>query len=227
MDIAKIKRIIAGEIIYTSYPGLAMKKWREIFKITQKDLAKALGITPSTLSDYEKGRRKSPGAFFIKRFVDVLFSLDAQRGGVITKQLMDDEESMNEFFERYDFSQSITLEKFAELIEGNIVTNHNKMKEKIYGYTILDSIKIILDMPFEYFPRLYGGIIDRAFIFLGVSTGRSPMVVLRVAPTKPKAVVLHNIKKIDPLAIKISEREEVPILTTFLDVSEIKKRLMI
>jgi len=82
-------------------------------------------------------------------------------------------------------------------------------------------------MPFSYFQNLYGNVNERVFIFMGVSTGRSPMVVLRVSPSKPSAVVLHNIEKakLDKLAVKISEKERVPIIITKMPISEIKKVL--
>jgi len=59
----------------------------------------------------------------------------------------------------------------------------------------------------------------------GGSTGRSPMVVIRVSPSKPSLVVLHGIKKVDKLALKLSEKEQVPIVVTQLDISQIKERL--
>ena len=60
-----------------------------------------------------------------------------------------------------------------------------------------------------------------------MSTGRSPFVVLRVSPTKPSAVILHNLDpaKVDKLAMKISEKEKIPIIVTKMPVSEIKKVL--
>ena len=56
----KLKLRIAGEISLSEDPGSTMKKWREIFGITQGELAKAIGISVSTISDYESNRRKPP-----------------------------------------------------------------------------------------------------------------------------------------------------------------------
>jgi len=72
---------------------------------------------------------------------------------------------------------------------------------------------------------LYGGIADRAMIFLGVSTGRSPMVVIRVAPIKPKIVVFLNLDNIDELAKEIAKREKIPIVSTTLSVDQLKEVL--
>ena len=82
-------------------------------------------------------------------------------------------------------------------------------------------------MPFSNFQKLYGNVNDRVFIFTGVSTGRSPLVVVRVSSSKPSAVVLHNIDptKVDKLALKISERERIPMIATNMSVEKIKDAL--
>jgi len=54
-----------------------------------------------------------------------------------------------------------------------------------------------------------------------VSTGRSPLVALRVTSFKPGAVVLHGIKRVDEMALKIAEIEQIPVLTTLMDVDDI------
>ena len=82
-------------------------------------------------------------------------------------------------------------------------------------------------MPFTYFQNLYGNINERVFIFTGVTTGRSPMVVIRVNPSKPSAVVFQGIDmdKMDKLALKISERERIPIIVTKTSGEKIKEAL--
>ncbi|MEM3422594.1 MAG: helix-turn-helix domain-containing protein [Candidatus Bilamarchaeaceae archaeon] len=224
----QVKREIAGEITLSSNPGETMRKWREIFEISQVELARFMKVSVSTISDYEGGRRKSPGTAVIHRFVEALFAIDASKGGKITQKFAEREKSPQEFFETHEFARSIPLSDFANLIKGEIITNKDIVEsKKIYGYTLIDSIKVILDMPLSYFQNLYGNINERVFIFMGVSTGRSPMVVLRVSPSKPSAVVLHNIEpsKIDKLALKISEKEKLPIIVTKMPISDIKKVL--
>ncbi len=221
----KIKLMITGEIVMSDSPGEVMRKWREIFNISQSELASYLNITSSTISDYEGNRRKNPGIKVIKRFVNAIFEIDAKRGGEITKRLMMSERE-SDYYETKEFARSITVEDLVKLIDGEVLTNKDLIGElKIYGYTLIDSLKVILDMPYEEFPKLYGTVGERAFIFIGVSTGRSPLVVIRVAPVKPKAVVLVGIKKVDELALKISERERIPIIITQKDVKEIKEKL--
>lgn len=221
----KIKLEIAGEISLSDQVGATMKKWREIFNISQVELAHHLGISVSTISDYEANRRKNPGTGVIKRFVNSLFEIDRQKGGVISQKLLDGEKNVEEYFKVHEFARGIRIQDFVNLIEGKIVTNQDLADNQIYGYTLIDSLKVILEMPFSYFPRMYGNVSERAFIFTGVSTGRSPMVVIRVSPSKPSAVVLHGLEDVDKLALKISEKERIPLIITKTDISKIEERL--
>ncbi|MFH1094911.1 MAG: transcriptional regulator [Candidatus Micrarchaeota archaeon] len=222
----KLKTEIAGEISLSQYPGSTMKKWREIFAITQTDLANHLKLSCSTISDYEGNRRKSPGTGIIRRFVDSLFDIDKSRGNIILSKLTSGIEKSDQFFETHEFATSMSAVDFAKVLNAKVVANEDLMKvKKIYGYTLMDSLKIILEMPFNQFPKLYGTMSERAFIFTQVSTGRSPMVVIRVTPMKPSLVVLHGIDEVDALALKIAEREQIPVLVTKMDVSKIREAL--
>ncbi len=224
----KIKMEIAGEISLSDDPGATMRKWREIFSISQVELAKHLGITVSTISDYEGNRRKSPGTHVVRRFVMALFDIDQTKGGHIASKFREKEKPVSEYFEVHEFARSISLKDFVELIGGKVLTNADILEaKKIYGYTLIDSIKVILDMPFSYFQNLYGNVNQRVFIFTGISTGRSPFVVVRVSPSKPSAIVLHNIEpdKVDKLAMKISDRERIPMIVTRMSVEDIKESL--
>lgn len=71
---------IAGSVVLSDNPPQQLKFWRKKFGIKQADLAKKMAITPSVLSDYEKGRRPSPGANFIKRYLQALYELASQNG---------------------------------------------------------------------------------------------------------------------------------------------------
>ncbi|MFH1521104.1 MAG: helix-turn-helix domain-containing protein [Candidatus Micrarchaeota archaeon] len=224
----KIKMEIAGEISLSEDPGATMRKWREIFNISQVELAKHLDITVSTISDYEGNRRKSPGTGVVKRFVNALFDIDRIKGGGIAQKFREKEKPVSEYFEVHEFARSILLKDFVKLIDGRVLTNGDLVEtKKIYGYTLIDSIKVILDMPFSYFQNLYGNVNERVFIFTGVSTGRSPFVVIRVSSSKPSAVVLHNLDsgKVDKLAIKISERERIPMIATNMTIEKMKDAL--
>lgn len=219
---------IAGEISLSEDPGATMRKWREIFSISQVELAKHLGITVSTISDYEGNRRKSPGTAVIRRFVTAIFDIDKAKGGSITQKLTEKQKPVSEYFEVHEFARSISLKDFVKLVDGKVISNTDLIEtKKIYGYTLIDSIKVILEMPFSYFQNLYGNVNERVFIFTGVSTGRSPLVVVRVSSSKPSAIVLHNIDptKVDKLAMRISEKERIPLIVSNIPIESIKDAL--
>ncbi len=66
---------IAGCIVMSDSPSRELKVWRSKFGIKQAELARKMEITPSVLSDYEKGRRPSPGVGFIKKYLLALYEL--------------------------------------------------------------------------------------------------------------------------------------------------------
>jgi putative transcriptional regulator len=71
---------VAGSVVLSESPAHQLKYWRKQYGIKQADLARKMKITPSVLSDYEKGRRPSPGVNFIKRYLLALHELTKQAG---------------------------------------------------------------------------------------------------------------------------------------------------
>jgi putative transcriptional regulator len=225
----QLKEKIAGEITLSESPGSTMKKWRELFGVSQIELAKQIKIAASTISDYESNRRPSPGVGVIKRFVDTLFEMDESRGGNVVRSLENmptGKEKTNSSYRTKEFSIPISGVDFCRIIEGKIIVNPNYLENmKLFGYTTLDSVRVILEISPQEYPKLFGPTTERAFIFENVSTGRSPMVVIRVAPIKPKIVVIQGITTMDKLAIKLAQVEKIPLVTTKLDMAEISARL--
>ena len=221
---------IAGEIALSKDPGSSMKKWREIFGVSQTELAEVLKISSSTISDYEGGRRKSPGIGVVARLVESLIDIDKNRGGKVKKQLEKNFSPKSDVFDLAEFSKAIDGKKFAEIIKADCVANPGKLKEiQIYGYSIIDSLKVILDVPVHEYIKMYGKTPERALIFMQVGSGRSPMIAVKVGrfstEMRPSIVVLHGIDKVDPIAQKIAESEKIPLLITTTPVEEIKKAL--
>ena len=97
----------------------------------------------------------------------------------------------------------------------------------IWGYTLIDSLKAIVEMLPDQFQKIYGRSTARALIFTGVHTGRSSMVAVRVSNLKPGAVVLQGMEPVDvdPIAVRIAEVENIPLLTTHFSVDEITSAL--
>jgi putative transcriptional regulator len=97
----------------------------------------------------------------------------------------------------------------------------------IYGYTIIDSVKAIIELMPDQFQKIYGRSTARALIFTGVSSGKSAMVAVRVTNLKPGAVILQGLEvtEVDPMAVKIAEVENIPLLTTSISLEEITSAL--
>ena len=81
---------MAGEIVFSEKPGDTLKKWREIFGLTQKEMADLLEINPSVVCDFEKGRRDSPGIKTVKKMVDTMILYDENNGNKVINSRIDD-----------------------------------------------------------------------------------------------------------------------------------------
>lgn len=217
---------IAGEITLSDNPGASLKKWREIFDITQTELADHLGVTSSTISDYESNRRESPGINIIQRFINALIEIDKGKGGWTVKRLSEQDESERPY-ELVNLPTPMESQDFVEdVLDGEILTNEDKLEgSKVYGSTFIDSLRAIVELPCDEFINIYGSTTERALVFTNVSMGRSPLVAVRVTELKPSLIVLHNLKEIDNIAMKISKVEEVPLVKTILPLEEIKDRM--
>ncbi len=222
IDVLKDK--ISGDIVFSDNPGKALRKWRKIFEVSQKELAEKLGISPSVISDYESDRRKSPGISFVKKLITALFEIDKERGYKVISKYRDLISGLNldVIIDMREFNRSLKFDEFVEILSGDVVVNTER---SVNGYTIIDSIKAILTLSAYDFYKLYGYTSERALIFTRVTTGRSPMVAVRVANLKPSVVVLHGLKKVDEIAVKLAEIDKVGLIVTNLSVDEIVERL--
>ncbi len=226
---------IAGEITLSSDPGGSMKKWREIFAVHQTELAGFLKVSSSTISDYEGGRRKNPGIGVIARFVNALIEIDKNRGGKVVKQLEKDfAQERSTAFESHEFTSGLKATELVKKVNGEIVCLPHKIKEEtVFGYTIIDSIKMILEVPVHEYMMIYGKTPNRVLVFRHVENGRSPMIAVKVGrfstDMKPSLIILNGVfsadKPVDPLAIKIAESEKIPLVTTAMPIEELIKAL--
>jgi putative transcriptional regulator len=207
-----IARRIAGEIILSSNPGRTFRKWREIFNLTQIRLANNLQITPSVISDYEKGRR-SPGTRFIKRFVLALISINEEDGGLFLKELSRLAITPSDaIIDVREFPVAVEGRQVSEAVKGQPLACEKLLRRSIYGYTILDSVKAIQTLSSTDAYRVFGITTERALVFTNVTKGRSPMVAVRVHPLKPRMIIIHGPEKVDDLALQLAEVEQIPLV---------------
>jgi len=219
---------IAGEITLSQNPGETLRKWRRNFGITQTDLSTYLGISPSVISDYESGRRRSPGIMIVSKIIDALLKIDENRGCNILRayeNLFGDILGLDAICSICEYPEPIRLSELAVKLDAVVIFGNTGIS--IWGYTIIDSVKAIVDLMPDQFQKIYGRSTARALIFTGVTSGKSPMVAVRVSNLKPGAVILQGLvpDDVDPVAVKIAEVENIPLLTTPISVDEISSAL--
>ncbi|NLM29283.1 MAG: transcriptional regulator, partial [Methanomicrobiales archaeon] len=145
------------------------------------------------------------GGRFIKKFAKILYS-----------EFDDDV-----IYDIHEYASPVGLPDFAGTIDA--ATLCGSMDQTIYGYTVINSLNAILQLSSSEFNRIYGWSTERALIFTDVSTGKSPMVAIRVTPFKPRCVVLQGItpEEVHPLIPGLAERDRITILCTEMDVETI------
>lgn len=220
----QLREKIAGEITLSADAGKTIRKWREEFGISQQELAKQLGISPSVISDYESGRRKSPGISIVRRLVDGLIDLDERSGGEVLKRY-DLGEKHDCIISINEFRTSVSAQEFVDIMEGESLTPGVPLERYIHGYTVIDSIRAITSLSSFDYLKIYGWSSERALIFTGVKFGRSPMIAIRAHPLKPSIVCYHRPEHVDDLAIKLATIENIPLVKITLPVGTIVDRL--
>ena len=220
----EFRQKIAGEITLSPDPGKTIRKWREEFGLSQHQLAEALGVSHSVVSDYESGRRKSPGVNVIRKMVDAFIELDIQNGSPVISRY-NPNYKLDCIISMEEFPGGIPMDRFIESFGGRNLNPDRVLTKSVFGYTIVDSIKAILSLGSEDYLKIYGSNTERALIFTNVHFGRSPMIAVRAHPLTPAMVVYVQPEKTDPLAVKLARLEGIPLVTTDLPVEEIVKRM--
>lgn len=219
---------IAGEIVLSSAPGMAIKKWRELVHVSQGALAESLGVSPSVISDYERGRRV-PGSDVVKRIVGALVQADEVRGAAVAKsygKTIAGDYGLSGVMEIREFTSPVKAKEILSAVKGKVVANGKLLAKDLFGYTIIDSVKAILELTAQEFYRLYGMTSERALVFTNVSSGRSPFIAIKVSSLKPGMVVLHGLDKVDPLGVELANREKIPVvLSTIKEVDELMESM--
>jgi len=189
---------IAGEVVLSDDPGGTLRKWRTDFDVSQTELAERMDVSSSVVSDYESGRRASPGIAVVRRIVAALLDIDEDRGGQRIRQYERvlsagfDEQvvlDLREYDARTDLGVFYEAVDATELVGGD--------RDRVSGHTVIDSIQAITRLSSDQFYQLYGQSTSRVLTFTGVSRGESPLVALRVINPTPNAVLLHGIDEDD------------------------------
>jgi len=215
-----LARRIAGEIILSNKPGATMRKWRELFGVSQMTLSDKMMLSPSVISDYESGRRKSPGTKFVRRFVWALLKIDEERGSRFIREFakLTSSPSMA-VVDLREFPIPVRVEYLCKAIKGEIVACSSLNVRDVLGYTVVDSKKTIETLSgFEY-SQLFGATTERALIFTNIGNENSPMMLVRMSSLKPKVVVFHGVKP-DEYSIRLAEYDRIPLIYSALPTVE-------
>ncbi len=218
-----LREKIAGEITLSENPGRTLRKWREELRISQKELAGHLEISPSMVSDYESGRRRSPGTRTIRKLVDALLEIDQTSGRSIGRKYATDYNAA--IPAKAEFPEPVEAVAFLKAIDARVLTLGPPGRRMVHGYTVIDSMRAIATLDATDFLKIYGWSTERALIFTGVKYGRSPMVAIRTNPLKPAMVVYARPENVDELAVKLAEIEGITLARTELASEEIIERL--
>ncbi|AGN02892.1 XRE family transcriptional regulator [Salinarchaeum sp. Harcht-Bsk1] len=185
---------IAGEVALSDDPGATLRKWRTDFDVTQTELAEILDISSSVISDYESGRRDSPGIAVVRRIVTGLLDIDERRGGDRIRQygrVLSAGFESDVVLDLREYSAAISIDSvFDEIGAEGLVDGE---RDRITGHTVIDSVEAIQRLSSEEIFNLYGQSTSRVLIFTGLTRGESPLVAQRVVSPTPNAVVLHGI----------------------------------
>ena len=222
--VEEFKKKIAGEIAISPDPGKTIRKWREEFGLSQHQLADAMQVSHSVISDYESGRRKSPGVGVVKKMVEAFIELDIQNGSPVVSKYNPDYK-LDCILAMDEFPSGASVEQVVEALGGRNMNPDRVLAKKVYGYTIVDSIKVILSLGSQDYLKIYGWNIERALIFTNVHFGRSPMIAVRAHPLSPAMVVYQQPEKVDPLAVKLARLEGISLVTSDLSVEEMVEKL--
>jgi len=221
-----LARRIAGEIILSGKPGATMRKWRELFAVSQISLSEKMGLSSSVISDYESGRRKSPGAKFMRRFVLALLQIDEEKGSRFIREFskLTSSPSMA-VLDLREFPMPVRVEYLCKAINGEVVACKNKYVKEVSGYTVIDSKKAVEAFSGSEYAQLFGATTDRALVFTNVENCALPMMIVRVSSLKPRLVVFHYTKP-DDYAIKMAEYEQIPLIySTAPSIEQLVKSL--
>ncbi len=208
-----LARRIAGEIILSSKPGSTMRRWRELFAVSQTSLSEKMRLSSSAvISDYESGRRESPGAKFIRRFVLSLLQIDEEKGSRFIREFekLTSSPSMA-IVDLREFPIPVRIEYLCRAINGEIVACADKYVKEINGYTVVNGTKAVEALSGLEYAQLFGATTERALIFTNIENGSLLMMIVRVSSLKPRVIVFHRTKPSES-AIRLAEYEQIPLI---------------
>jgi putative transcriptional regulator len=193
-----------------------MRKWRELFAVSQMSLSDTMMLSSSVISDYESGRRKSPGTKFVRRFVWALLKIDEERGSRFIREFarLTSSPSMA-VLDLREFPIPVRVEYLCKTLRGEIITSSNSYVRDVSGYTVVDARKAVETLSGLEYSQLFGATTERALVFTNVEDGNLPMMIVRASNLKPRVVVFHGARP-DKNSMKLAEYDRIPLIYSSL-----------
>ncbi|RLE63057.1 MAG: transcriptional regulator, partial [Thermoprotei archaeon] len=129
-----------------------------------------------------------------------------------------------------EFAEPISIGEFCNRIGAELITCQESSKIVLLGYTLVDSIRLVIEVPAYLYIRLFRGTTQRAAIFTNITYGRSSIIAVKVFQAgtglRPALVVLHGLKKVDRVGRIVAERERIPLaIVPTVPLNELLERL--
>lgn len=77
-------RTMAADFVLAPSFAAELRRHRQLVGLSQSELAGVLAMNPSVISDYEQGRRESPGIATVRKLCEALLGVQAKRGQLHT-----------------------------------------------------------------------------------------------------------------------------------------------
>ncbi|VVB75465.1 Uncharacterised protein [Candidatus Tiddalikarchaeum anstoanum] len=222
---------ILGDVVANEEYGLVMKKWRELFSVTQAEIAGKLDVKPSVISDYENSRRRSPGIVFIRSYVNALIVLGELRNkdlhDSVKKEL--DIKKANDNLIIKTFNKPKNNSYLIKLLRAKPVTKTNS--SAINGLIFFhDNIsRVLMKLPTYKLLNEMKKVGSYAYIFSNVKSGNLPLILLtllsKINKTSMPALVIFQSDSFKPsnFSKKTAEKKNITLAVTGKDVKDIKK----
>ncbi|PIU88342.1 hypothetical protein COS64_04185 [archaeon CG06_land_8_20_14_3_00_37_11] len=229
-----LMQIILGDIAVNKNYGIVMKKWRELFNITQSDVAKELNIKQSVISDYENNRRNSPGIEFLRNYVKALIKVGREEHkkeyeGI--KNNLGIKNIANKLFAGEFMKELTTKQVLNRLKAVQIVSQPEQAKFKNYLFLSDRITSILMKQPTYKLLKNLKSKEGTIYVFSNVKTGKIPLITLKILSKlnriqMPKLVIFQSDNlKLSGFARRTAKTNNITIGVTKEDNNTIKSLL--
>lgn len=230
----KLIQIILGDIAANENYGLVMKKWRDLFNITQSRIAKELDIKQSVISDYENNRRRSPGIEFLRKYTISLVTVGKKEKKKEFESVIEDLGLKKEKKKLFvgEFEQAMACKKVLNLLKATQILSQPVQSDfKNYIFFSDKISNIMTKQPSYKLLKNLNNKTETVFIFSNVKTGKVPLILLKMLSKlnkleMPKLLIYQsNSFKLSSFARKLAKNNNISIGVTKEDNNTIKKLL--